>query len=101
MLNRKRDVLIYRRFSIFCLYLSIIVSFLGTIIGYTGSNVISKYMLFISLPSLFIYFIISIIFWRCPFCKKRLPMRFDAKNNVDEVICPYCEANLLYGEEKK
>ena len=101
MLNRKRDVLIYRRFSIFCLYLSIVVSLLTTIIGYVGGATISKYMLIISCTALSIYFIISIIFWRCPFCKKRLPMRFDAKNNVDEVICPYCEANLLYGEEKK
>lgn len=101
MLNRKRDILIYRRFSIFCLYLSIIVNSLGSIIGYVGGATISKYSLIIGLPTLFIYFIISIIFWRCPFCKKRLPMRFDAKNNVDEVICPYCQANLLYGEEKK
>lgn len=96
MLNRKRDVLRYRRFSIVCLYLSIIVSSLGAIIGYVGGNVISKYTLIISLVALFIYLIVSIIFWRCPKCKKRLPMRFDAKNNVDEVLCPYCDANLLY-----
>ncbi|MDU5105851.1 hypothetical protein [Clostridium sp.] len=101
MVNRKRDVLRYRRFSIFCLYLSIVVSFLGAIIGNVGGEAISNYALIISLVALFIYFIVSIIFWRCPFCKKRLPMRFDAKNNVDEVLCPYCEANLLYGEEKK
>ncbi|OPX46535.1 hypothetical protein CLTHE_27560 [Clostridium thermobutyricum DSM 4928] len=30
-----------------------------------------------------------------------LPMRFDPKYNVDEISFPYCEVNLLYGEEKK
>jgi DNA-directed RNA polymerase subunit RPC12/RpoP len=41
---------------------------------------------------------ISFIFWRCPRCKTRLPMRFDIENNVDEAGCPYCGMNFLYDE---
>ncbi|MDU2122933.1 MAG: hypothetical protein E7E64_10360 [Clostridium celatum] len=84
----------FRRISLIFLFASIIISIMGTLLS-------SDILAIIGAVSLIIYVIISVIFWRCPFCKKRLPMRFDAKNNVDEVLCPHCEANLLYGEEKK
>ena len=92
-MNKKLDVLAFRRISLICLFSSIIISFLSTCLN---SNIGA----IIGITLLIIFILISIIFWRCPFCKKRLPMRFDS-NNVDEVLCPYCDANLLYGEKNK
>lgn len=94
IISKKTDVLIFRRISLIFLYSSIFISIIGTLLS-------SDILAIIGAISLTIFVIMSVIFWRCPFCKKRLPMRFDAKNNVDEVLCPYCDANLLYGEEKK
>lgn len=92
-MSRKKDILLLRRISLICLFSSIIISIIGSIfnsivMGIIGGTLLLNYVL------------MSLIFWKCPFCKKRLPMRFDIKY-VDEVLCPYCEANLLYGEEKK
>lgn len=92
-MSQKKDVLLLRRISLICLFSSIIISIIGGIIN-------SLVMAIIATTLLLTYAIMSIIFWRCPFCRKRLPMRFNIKD-VDEVLCPYCEANLLYGEEKK
>ena len=92
-MNKRIEVLVFRRISLICLFSSIIISFLST---FLNSNIGAV----IGITLLIIFILISIIFWRCPFCKKRLPMRFDI-NNVDEVLCPYCDANLLYGEKNK
>lgn len=100
MLRRKENVLKFRRFSIVCLLLSIIINFISTILGYICDNIISTIGITLGIVLLLIFITISLLFWRCPFCKKRLPIRFDIKNNVDEVICPFCGANLLYGAEE-
>lgn len=92
-MSPKRDVLLLRRISLICLFSSIIISIIGGIIN-------SLAMAIIGATLLLTYVLMSLILWRCPFCKKRLPMRFNIKD-VDEVLCPYCKANLLYGEEKK
>ena len=90
---KKLNVLFFRRISLVFLFSSIIISSLSTFLNSIIGGIVG-------ITLLIIYIIISIIFWRCTFCKKRLPMRFNI-NNVDEVLCPYCDANLLYGEEKK
>ena len=92
-MEKKLNVLFFRRISLICLFSSIIISLLSTFLNIIIGGIVG-------ITLLIIYIIISIMFWRCPFCKKRLPMRFDPKN-VDEVLCPYCNTNLLYGEEKK
>ena len=92
-MDEKLNALFFRRISLLCLFSSIIISLLSTFLNSIIGGIVG-------ITLLIIYIIISIIFWRCPFCKKRLPMRFDT-NNVDEVLCPYCDANLLYGEKKK
>ncbi|WP_288222038.1 hypothetical protein [uncultured Clostridium sp.] len=93
-MNKKINVLIFRRISLIFLFSSIFISIIGFLLGINILGIIGSILLTI-------FVIMSVVFWRCPFCKKRLPMRFDIKNNVDEVICPYCEANLLYGEDKR
>lgn len=92
-MSKKREVLLFRRISLIFLFSSIILSIIATIFR-------SDILAVIGAILLLIYILMSVIFWRCPYCKKRLPMRFNIKN-IDEVLCPYCEANLLYGEEKK
>lgn len=92
-MKKTRDVLFFRRISLICLFCSTPILVVNNLFN-------SITVLVIGLFLLLIYILISLIFWRCPFCKKRLPMRFNTKD-VDEVLCPYCEANLLYGEEKK
>lgn len=92
-MEQKRNILLLRKISLTCLFTSIIISIIGGIFN----NLI---ILAIGVFLFFAYLFMSLIFWKCPFCKRRLPMRFNIKD-VDEVICPYCEANLLYGEEKK
>lgn len=94
IISKKINVLIFRRISLIFLFSSIFISIISTLLGI-------DILAIIGLILLTIFVIMSVIFWRCPFCKKRLPMRFDIKNNVDEVICPYCKANLLYGEDIK
>ncbi|MBE6052741.1 MAG: hypothetical protein E7212_02330 [Clostridium sartagoforme] len=93
IIRNRINVLLYRRISLIFLFSSIIISIVA---GILNSDILS----IIGVMLLLLYILISLLFWRCPFCKKRLPMRFNIKN-VDEVLCPYCEANLLYGEEKK
>ena len=101
MLKRKENALKFRKFSIVCLLLSIVINVTSTTLGYTGDNIISTIGITLGIVLLLIFITISLLIWRCPFCKKRLPIRFDIKNNVDEVICPFCGANLLYGTEKE
>lgn len=92
-MNKTRNVLKYRSVALYFLFSSIIALFLGSL---TNSLVLT----IMGSTLLIIYILISLVFWRCPFCKIRLPMRFNIKD-VDEVICPYCNTNLLYNEEKK
>lgn len=40
-----------------------------------------------------IHLVLSILFWKCPYCNSRLPMRFDDNGNNDIDFgyrCPYC-----------
>lgn len=89
-MSKIKDILLPRRISLVCLFSSIFISLIGGIID-------SLIMGIIAVTLLITFILMSLIFWRCPFCKKRLPMRFNIKY-VDEVLCPYCDANLLYGE---
>ena len=91
IMSKKRDVLQFRRISLIFLFSSIIISIIATLLTIDILGVIGAILLTI-------YILMSVIFWRCPFCKKRLPMRFNIAN-VDEVLCPFCNSNLLYGEE--
>lgn len=93
MNNKKIEILKIRRVSIYALFLSIFLNFIG---GALNINI----FVYLGLSLLGIYIFISLILWRCPFCKKRLPMRFNF-NNVDEVVCPHCNSNLLYNEKNK
>ncbi|WP_027622940.1 hypothetical protein [Clostridium lundense] len=98
MLGKRRDVLKYRKIALKCLFISITLSILATIASYVYLITLSKVFLYLSILLLIIFIVISFLFWRCPRCKKRLPIRFDIKNNVDEVSCPYCNMNFLHDD---
>lgn len=86
-MKRNLNLLTIRRISLVCLFLSIPTFFISGIF-----NTLLLYGVGAILFS--IYITVSLFIWKCPYCKNRLPMRFNA-NNVDEVICPHCHGNLL------
>jgi len=93
---KRRDILKYRKISLICLYTSIPLNIIRAYIRFRPiQNIISP----VGVGLLVSFFVINLIFWRCPRCKKRLPMRLDWKNNFDEVICPYCDMNFLYADD--
>lgn len=82
-----------RKISIICLILSIIINALNFLLRI-------GYLALIGVPLLLIYIIFSLLFWKCPYCKKRLPMRFNVKdedfiNDIDESYhCPNCNKKI-------
>ncbi|MFL0246333.1 hypothetical protein [Candidatus Clostridium stratigraminis] len=98
MTDKHRNILKYRKFALGCLFISIILSILARILSFSGSSVLTKIFLYPGIALLICFIVISFVFWRCPRCKERLPIRFDYKNNVDEVLCPYCNMNLLHDD---
>lgn len=87
-------ILKLRNFSLVCLFLSIFFNITSTFTGIT-------FLAMIGVSLLLIFIVISLVFWRCPICKKRLPARFSIKGDVNENFCPYCNSNFLYDELKK
>lgn len=98
MLNRSRRILRYRKVALFCLYVSVPLNIIATLIAYSNAGEVALILLIPGIALLTSFMIISFIFWRCPRCKKRLPMKHDIKNNTDEVLCPYCNMNFLYDD---
>jgi DNA-directed RNA polymerase subunit RPC12/RpoP len=88
MARKIRNIIKYRRYAVISLFVSLPMSFIGTL---SKSRALS-----VAGPALLMAFIIvSLILWRCPNCKKRLPFRFDGDNEIDDVyICPHCNARF-------
>jgi hypothetical protein len=84
MFNNGANILKYRKFSLICLFLSVPLNFIAM-------GVRSIIICIIGTSLLLIYIIMSLIFWRCPYCKEGLPMRFNSNEDInDSYICPYC-----------
>jgi hypothetical protein len=71
-----------RKISLLCLFLSILINLLGVLLPF-------GYLTIIGTPLLIIYILLSLLFWKCPYCNERLPMRFNIKdsdyiNDIDE-----------------
>lgn len=90
MSKKSLKIMKYRKFALVCLIVSIPLNLFATFL--LDILVVPGVLLLAS------FIIISFIFWRCPRCKKRLPMRFDSRDNVDEAGCPFCGMNFLYDE---
>lgn len=89
-----KKMLIIRKASLLCLFISFPCNLLGTLLK-------MRIFIIIGTPLLIVYILLSLFFWRCPYCKERLPMRFNAKdedyiNDVDGTYqCPYCNKNII------
>lgn len=94
MFSNNQNFLKIRRLSLIILFISIIINMIG---GFFSNLILAA----IGILLLTIFVLANLIFWRCPSCKKRLPIKFDYKNNVDEVLCPYCNENFLYSSKKE
>lgn len=98
MPNKNRKVLKYRKFALTCLYISIPLNIIATLLSYSNAGKMAAILLIPGITLLISFILVSFIFWRCPSCKKRLTMKHDIKNNTDEVLCPYCSMNFLYDD---
>jgi len=82
-----------RKIALLCLFISIPINLLGILLQI-------GLLIMIGVPLLIIYIVSSLLFWKCPYCKKRLPMRFNIKdddyiNDKDESYrCPNCNERI-------
>ena len=86
MMTKGKTVIRLRKFSLFCLFLSIPCSLFGGVISV-------NFLVFAGTFLLITFIATSLLFWKCPYCKEPLPIRF----NVDDDIkggthrCPFCK----------
>ena len=91
MSHKVRDIMKYRKFARICLFISIPINIINTALKI-------EFLTIIGVTLLIIFITTSLIFWRCPCCKKRLPIRFDNLNEIDDIyVCPYCSTKFLNG----
>lgn len=87
MTLRRRTIVKFRQFVLVCFLISIPFNILGYLLRVIPLLISGLVMVTIAV-------ITSLIFWRCPRCKRRLPMRINAKdanNDIDgHYVCPYC-----------
>jgi hypothetical protein len=85
MLFKVKNLMKLRKISLLCLFLCIPINFIGAFFSI-------KFLVIIGVSLLFIFLAISFIFWKCPFCKERLPLRFNPNTDIDDIYrCPYCK----------
>lgn len=91
MSHKVRNINRYRKLALIFLFISIPS-------GFFSSPLNSKILGIVSIVLLMAFLIISFVFWRCPCCKKRLPIRFDSENDIDDLyVCPYCNTKFYDG----
>ena len=84
MLADTKNIMKLRKFSIWCLFLSILVGLFGVFLK-TG------FMVIVGVCFLITFFVVSYVYWKCPHCNKRLPMMFDSTKEIcDTYCCPHC-----------
>lgn len=84
MIRKGKNLMKFRWFSLICLFVSIPASFCGVILSINFLDIFGTI-------SLIIFIVISLLFWKCPHCGKRLPIIFNINQDIDDYyICPYC-----------
>jgi len=83
-------VIKFRKISIVWLIAAVVIFSIG--LSY------QKWLVFIiGVISIIVYCVSAAIFWRCPYCNKRLSMRIHYKtyNDIDNTyVCPYCNKDF-------
>ncbi|MTI48870.1 hypothetical protein [Sporosalibacterium faouarense] len=91
MKNKSRDIWKFRNIAMIFLYISLPLNLLATILFGLPTK-LRLIFIIIGTSSLFIFIAMTLILWRCPRCKKVLPMK--VYNTLDLVHCPNCGKNL-------
>ena len=85
MIIKIKNLMKLRKFSLLCLFISIPISFFGGILSI-------RFLVYIGICLLITFIVITLIFWKCPHCKERLPIRFNINTDIDDsYLCPYCD----------
>ncbi|WP_287826312.1 hypothetical protein [Clostridium sp.] len=88
MMGKIKNLMKLRKFSLVCLLLAFLSSFIRLILK-------SNFLCITGISLLIIFILISLIFWRCPHCKKALPIRFNIDEDIDDnYSCPYCNGKF-------
>ncbi|ERI93945.1 hypothetical protein HMPREF1982_01315 [Clostridiales bacterium oral taxon 876 str. F0540] len=84
MSGKVKNIMKLRRFSLICLFVSIPMNFISALLSITFLNVLG-------LALFIIFIVITFYFWRCPHCRRRLPIKFNINEDIDDnYSCPYC-----------
>lgn len=85
-MDKIEKLIMIRKISLVCGLLSIFINLIGV---FFPNNLI----IITGISLLSIHLVLSIFFWKWPYCNSRLPMRFDDNGNNDIDFgyrCPYC-----------
>jgi DNA-directed RNA polymerase subunit RPC12/RpoP len=92
MSKKVRDIMKYRKISLVCLFIAIPLNIINIFFG-------NSWLAILGLLLLAVFFIMAFTLWRCPKCKRRLPLRFDKDTDLDDIYrCPFCGTKFLSGE---
>ncbi|MFE7064326.1 hypothetical protein ACFVAD_19535 [Sutcliffiella sp. NPDC057660] len=101
MYKKVRNVIRYRDVALICLFAS---AFFLPLSRWSRTH-LSTTGTIIGIILLLIFLVICLVFWRCPNCRKRLPLRFEKDDDFNYTyVCPHCQARFFDDgtmEEKK
>jgi DNA-directed RNA polymerase subunit RPC12/RpoP len=70
--------------------------FVASFLGFIGGILESVWLLSLNIILFLIFIVVSFIFWRCPNCKRRLPLRYDKEIELSYAyVCPRCEKRFF------
>lgn len=88
MAEKLKNLMKLRRLSLICLFISIPANLIGAFLSITFLNIIG-------LTLFIIFIVISLYFWKCPHCRRRLPIKFNLTEDIDDnYTCPYCNGKF-------
>lgn len=68
----------------------------GGVISFFGAVLENIWLVYLTYIIMIIFTIVSLIFWRCPNCKKRLPLKYDKETELSYAyVCPKCEKRFF------
>lgn len=86
-----RTIVLCRKFALLCYFISIPFTIIGMGLRALSLSIIGFVLISVAVLT-------SLLFWRCPHCKRLLPTRFNAKdanNDIDGFyVCPYCNTRF-------
>ncbi|ART75022.1 hypothetical protein B4U37_02720 [Sutcliffiella horikoshii] len=70
--------------------------FVGGFFSFLGQVFESVWLFYLSIIIVMLFTIVSLIFWRCPNCKKRLPLQYDKEIELSYAyVYPKCEKRFF------